>query len=131
MLIYLAGPMDGVGLDEARSWREDAQSRLSAIGCGTFSPAHAYSSPYYIKEAIQDLNREAIIRSAGMLVNYGPKAFGTLREIEAARLLDKPVAVIAGDFIGPLSAHVETHDLLLSDNLVSAIAKLKHALGIE
>ena len=105
MLVYLAGPVDGVQRQEALDWREGVSQRLNRAGISTFSPAHAFSVVYFnsngpsIKttaQAVTEINKYAISQSSVVLA-YLPKdriTIGTIREIEYAVSIGKPVVVL-------------------------------------
>src|SRR5690606_27011016 len=105
MLVYLAGPIDGVQRQEALDWREDVSQRLNQAGISTFSPAHAFSVVYFggnnpsneaTARAVTKINRYAIGQSSVVLA-YLPKdriTIGTIREIEYAVSIGKPVVVL-------------------------------------
>ena len=104
MLVYLAGPIDGVQRQEALGWREEMSQRLNQAGISTFSPAHAFSVAYLsssvpsskvVARAVTEINRYAISQSSVVLA-YLPKdrtTVGTIREIEYAVSIGKPVVV--------------------------------------
>ncbi len=105
MLVYLAGPIDGVQRQEALDWREDVSQHLNQAGVSTFSPAHAFSVVYFggnsplnkaTARAVTEINRYAISQSSVVLA-YLPKdrtTIGTIREIEYAVSIGKPVVVL-------------------------------------
>lgn len=105
MLVYLAGPIDGVQRKEALDWREGVSQRLNRVGVSTFSPAHAFSVVYFggnslsneaTARAVTEINRYAISQSSVVLA-YLPKdriTIGTIREIEYAISIGKPVVVL-------------------------------------
>ncbi len=105
MLVYLAGPVDGVQRQEALDWREDMSQRLNQAGISTFSPAHAFSVMHFggnspsnkaTAQAVTEINRYAISQSSVVLA-YLPKdrtTIGTIREIEYAVSIGKPVVVL-------------------------------------
>ena len=105
MLVYLAGPVDGVQRKEALDWREDVSQRLNQTGVSTFSPAHAFSVTCFgggspsnkaTARAVTEINRYAISQSSVVLA-YLPKdriTIGTVREIEYAISIGKPVVVL-------------------------------------
>jgi nucleoside 2-deoxyribosyltransferase len=106
MLVYLAGPVDGVQRQEALDWREDVSQRLNQAGVSTFSPAHAFSVVYFSSNnpsnkaatarAVTEINRYTISQSSVVLA-YLPKdriTIGTIREIEYAVSIGKPVVVL-------------------------------------
>ncbi len=106
MLVYLAGPIDGVQRQEALDWREGVSRRLNQAGVSTFSPAHAFSVVHFVgsnsssnkatARAVTEINRYAISQSSVVLA-YLPKdriTIGTIREIEYAISIGKPVVVL-------------------------------------
>ena len=105
MLVYLAGPIDGVQRQEALDWREGVSQRLNQDGISTFSPAHAFSVVYFdgnspsnkaMARAVTKINRCAI-RQSSVVLAYLPKdriTIGTIREIEYAVSIGKPVVVL-------------------------------------
>ena len=105
MLVYLAGPVDGVQRQEALDWREGVSQRLNQDGISTFSPAHAFSVVYFngnsptnkaMARVVTKINRCAI-RQSSVVLAYLPKdriTIGTIREIEYAVSISKPVVVL-------------------------------------
>lgn len=105
MLVYLAGPIDGVQRQEALDWREEVSQCLNQDGISTFSPAHAFSVVYFngnspsnkaMARAVTKINRCAI-RQSSVVLAYLPKdriTIGTIREIEYAVSISKPVVVL-------------------------------------
>lgn len=105
MLVYLAGPVDGVQRQEALDWRESVSQCLNQAGVSTFSPAHAFSVVYFggngpsnkaTARAVTEINRYTISQSSVVLA-YLPKdriTIGTIREIEYAVSIGKPVVVL-------------------------------------
>jgi nucleoside 2-deoxyribosyltransferase len=105
MLVYLAGPVDGVQRQEALDWREDISQRLNQAGVSTFSPAHAFSVAHFggdsssnkaTARAVTEINRYTISQSSVVLA-YLPKdrvTIGTIREIEYAVSTGKLVVVL-------------------------------------
>jgi len=105
MLVYLAGPIDGVQRENALDWRESVSQSLNRTGISTFSPAHAFSAVHFggngssykaTARAITEINRYAISQSSVVLA-YLPKdriTIGTVREIEYTISIGKPVVVL-------------------------------------
>ncbi len=105
MLVYLAGPIDGVQREEALDWREGVSQYLNRTGISTFSPAHAFSVVYFnsngpsnkvTARTVTEINRYAISQSSVVLA-YLPKdriTIGTTREIEYAISIGKPVVAL-------------------------------------
>lgn len=94
--VYLAGPMDGVSSDDAGEWREKLASEFPDVLF--YMPNTAYRNANRYNAVVMDgLNRHAINQCTGMIANLlGPgRAFGTIREVEYARLRSKRVVVVA------------------------------------
>lgn len=114
LLVYLAGPIDDISTDQARSWRASLAAVLNSLGHVAFDP----SAPWLIGRdqladgaaAIDLGNRQVIRRSAAVIANLaGPgRGWGTIREIEFARSLGIPVLAIVPD---DLPTTVALHDL--------------------
>ena len=113
-LIYLAGPIDGVSIEDACAWREDL-ARHAPVGVVLFNPATAFHNVN--KQTIQGadaVNRMVIQMSSAVVANLsGPgRAFGTMREIEFARGACGKLVVVA---VGP-----EPIEALLAYDLIQA-----------
>lgn len=125
VMIYLAGPMDDVTKAQARGWRE-AMADAAALGVVFYSPAHAYLNVRGVNfTKVDRANRIAISHMVdGMLVNLAGvgAGFGTIREIEFARMNNIPVAV-AGKV-----ASMMKHDLLMAADLGAALDLLLEAI---
>ena len=85
-LIYLAGPIDAVSLQEANNWRIKAEEDLGAKGIASYNPAAAFNVPSSYKDAggrarIIDTNFSALRFSHGVLAFVGGKSFGTPIEV--------------------------------------------------
>lgn len=85
-LIYLAGPIDAVSLQEANNWRIKAEEDLGAKGIASYNPAAAFNVPAAYKDAagrarIIDTNFSALRFSHGVLAFVGGKSFGTPIEV--------------------------------------------------
>lgn len=128
IMIYLAGPIDDITINQARTWREEAGLDLPT-GVVLFSPAHAYQGE--VSEAtapkVDYINRVNIAFCDGMIANLsGPgRGFGTVREIEFARSRNKPVVVIDSiDHIVSMMAH----DLHLVKNFDAALTSILQSI---
>ena len=125
--IYLAGPIDGVPEDDAREWRQ-AVGQMAPVGVLCFSPAHAYfgASAATARE-LHYLNHRALEGCDAVLAYLrGPgRAFGTIREIEAARQMHKPTAVVG---LKP-DESLMTYDLMVCDNLDGAVTAILEAVA--
>ena len=132
MLVYLAGPIDGVRRKEALDWREDVSQRLNRVGISTFSPAHAFFAVYFdnnslsnkvMARAITRINQCAINQSSVVLA-YLPKdrtTIGTIREIEYAVSIGKPVVVLVERTDIPFLSLYDTIQVSDWDEAVSAV----------
>lgn len=132
MLVYLAGPVDGVQRQEALDWREDVSQRLNKAGISTFSPAHAFSVVYFnnnspsnkaTARAVTEINRYAISQSSVVLA-YLPKdriTIGTIREIEYAISIGKPVVVLVERTDTPFLSLYDTIQVSNWDEAVGAV----------
>ena len=123
MLVYLAGPIDGVSSEEALGWRREISGSVPR-GVVCFSPCSAYLETATGKAA--DRANRAVIRETDLLIANllgGGLKIGTMREIEYARSLSIPVLVISADARASLAAH----DLTVVDTLGDAKAHLSLA----
>ncbi len=135
MLVYLAGPIDGVQRQEALDWREDVSQRLNQAGASTFSPAHAFSVVYFggnspsnkvTARTVTGINRYAINQSSVVLV-YLPKdriTIGTIREIEYAVSIGKPVVVLVERTDVPFLSLYDTIQVSDWDEAVGAVIEV-------
>ena len=132
MLVYLAGPVDGVQRKEALDWRENVSQRLNQVGVSTCSPAHAFSVVYSggdslpnkaTARAVTEINRCAISQSSVILA-YLPKdriTIGTIREIEYAISISKPVVVLVERTDIPFLSLYDTIQVSNWDEAVGAV----------
>ena len=140
MLVYLAGPVDGVQRKEALDWRENVSQRLNQAGISTFSPAHAFSVVYSggdslpnkaTARAVTEINRY-VIRQSSVVLAYLPKdrtTIGTIREIEYAISIGKPVvALVEHTDISFLSLY-DTIRVSDWDGAVGAVIDTLHCRG--
>ncbi len=140
MLVYLAGPIDGVQRQEALGWREEVSQRLNQAGISTFSPAHAFSVVYLSSNvppnkaaarAVTEINRYAISRSSVVLA-YLPKdrtTVGTIREIEYAVSIGKPVVVLVERTNVSFLSLYDTIQVSDWDEAVDAVIEAVEAAG--
>lgn len=120
-LIYLAGPLDGLGKFDGTAWYDEFMAVRPADVVG-FMPGRAYiGASCETAGAADRANRAVIAVSLGIVANLaGPgRALGTIREIEFAKSLAKPVIAI-----GDLSASLAAHDLTTVSDLQGAIDQL-------
>lgn len=132
MLVYLAGPIDGVQRKEALGWREGVSRHLNRAGISTFSPAHAFSVAYFdnnsllnkaTARAVTGINRYAINKSSVVLA-YLPKdriTIGTIREIEYTISIGKPVVVLVERTDIPFLSLYDTIQVSDWDEAVGAV----------
>jgi nucleoside 2-deoxyribosyltransferase len=94
-VIYLAGPIDGIDLKDAKGWREMAIEELTKYHLATYSPAHAFSigeTNAETADAIIEINDTALANSRAVLANLGGVTFGTPIEVwDAVKDHDIPV----------------------------------------
>jgi hypothetical protein len=111
-LIYLAGPLDGLDID-GTTWY-DEWVKVAPDDVVSFMPGRAYLGAVDAPSEMDRANRAIIAASVGVVANLsGPgRALGTIREIEFAKSLRKPVLVV-----GDLSASLASHDLQMFDSL--------------
>lgn len=102
-LVYLAGGIDAITPDAARSWREevigDERGGLTFMGFSAFSPAHAFkvnNLTEEIAEAVVEVNELALRKSTAVVANLTGQTFGTPVECEIARGLAIPVFCFGG-----------------------------------
>lgn len=124
-IIYLAGPVDVLHQDHpGENWREMATDMLLAHNLASFNPIYAYgyldnNVPELVKSAIAKANRSMIENSFGMLAVLDTGlSFGTIREIEYAKMNDITVHVVSRRDLTP---HFESHDLLIFSTLKEAV----------
>lgn len=123
--LYLAGPIDDIDPADAASWRSSLQPPANVL---LYTPLGAF---HHVNpnnaDAVDRVNRAVISTCDGLLANLaGPgRGFGTIREIEYARGLGKPVAVTAPP---EGLASLLTYDLIVSPTLVGALSLLLETL---
>jgi nucleoside 2-deoxyribosyltransferase len=120
--IYLAGPIDGIPQESACDWREAVGSQ-APLGVLCFSPAHAYfGASHATAERLHQLNHMAMANCDAVLAYLGGpgRAMGTIREIEAAREMGKPVAVCGIS----KEESLMTYDLMVCDSLQDAVTAI-------
>lgn len=86
ILVYLAGPIDGVDLEVAKGWRENV-ALMSPASVLFYTPVDAYLNANKTNFPVVDaINREVIRKSHAMIANLSGEGagFGTIREIEWA-----------------------------------------------
>ena len=123
-MVYLAGPIDDIGITIAKGWRDRVGDALRHHQITCFSPIGAFmpSAQNPNREAIRSINRHAILQCNVVLANLAGtgRGFGTTREIEFA--VANHIRVIAvGDF---LHQHFESFDIEIVTTLDEAITRL-------
>jgi nucleoside 2-deoxyribosyltransferase len=103
MTVYLAGPIEGVSLEEATKWRETATSFLNKEGIDTLDPTRRkkfHDQPYSINLAkkIVKMDIDDIRNSQVVLMNLKDrgqgKAWGTICELMIAQGQLKTIVVV-------------------------------------
>jgi nucleoside 2-deoxyribosyltransferase len=103
MTVYLAGPIEGVSLEEATKWRETATSFLNKEGISTLDPTRRkkfHDQPYSINLAkkIVKMDIDDIRNSQVVLMNLKDrgqgKAWGTICELMIAQGQLKTIVVV-------------------------------------
>lgn len=123
MTIYLGGPIDDISDADAYGWRIEI-GRHCPTGCLFFDPAGAYyGAGLGTAREVDHMNRVALVHCDGLLVNLGGpgRGFGSIREIEFARMHGKPVAVATG---GTPIVSLTAHDLLTAETVDEALMLL-------
>jgi len=109
--VYLAGPINGITVTEGKTWRDTVAWTLGEFGIGSFSPigANNIGDLKRTSKIIVNIDKFAISQCDLVLVNLsGPgRAFGTIREIEYARTLNKRVIVIGSGLTSAFAYDVE------------------------
>ena len=121
MLVYCAGPLDGVSWGEGRDWYEE-MAALSPLGWALYCPGLAFKDATEDPRSMDVANRVVISHACDVVIAKldGPgMGFGTIREIEFARMLGKPVIVI-GEIVSLLA-----HDIKVVDSLEDAVELMK------
>lgn len=128
MLIYLAGPIDNVSVQEATHWRLEFQEAMPAHWL-TFNPFSAFggatpeAAPHAVK-AVCRINRHAIDQCDALVAKLSGAAFGTVREVEYARIQAQiPVVLILEDS----KVGFEYHDLTQTFTVQHAIWEIQRA----
>lgn len=95
MLVYLAGPIDGVSHEDCMAWRRPIKSFLHSAGFTVFDPYTAWDQDGNFED-VPRTNR-LVLASAKLMIAYldGPGLkIGTIREIEYYSKLNKPFVLI-------------------------------------
>lgn len=132
--IYLAGPIDGIPLEDALGWRDEIAELYPTTLF--YNPVTAYrNASQGTMSGVERFNRVAICLCDGVLANLaGPgMGFGTIREIEYASQnpsANKPVAV-AGDIqsmaVADLIVRPTVEEAL--EELLALVADGRHAMS--
>ena len=115
-LMYLAGPLDGLEHD-GTAWYDEFNA-IRPDDVVAFMPGRAYQGASENPAATSVANRAMIMASLGVVADLsGPgRALGTIREIELAKGLGKPVLVV-----GDLSASLASYDLMTFPDLQGVV----------
>lgn len=122
-LVYAAGPIEEAA-EDARDWYTEVPL---PPGIALFCPWLAFRGDDYTSaRTIERANRTMLMTADGVLANLRDRAtaFGTIREIEFARLNNKPVVVVCPSPIMSLSAH----DIYQEVDLVRGIERLAEVI---
>ena len=132
IMVYLAGPIDDIDIQDAKSWRELMARQLWTKGISTFNPATAYHlnldrNTEFISERLISINKKAIEECDLLVANLSGKGrgFGTIREIEYAKSLGKEVIIIGN--LKSLSAF----DCLVFENVLDFYSYLNIKIKTE
>ncbi len=123
---YLAGPIDWVHLNEAKSWRNYLKPHLNKMGIGYIDPLEKYGGTREIRSMLRRLNKDGKINKIRNIVNEnvfdqdmdsvifatftiayvpimkdGGEICGTYGEITMARYLNKPVYIVTNRSLKP------------------------------
>jgi nucleoside 2-deoxyribosyltransferase len=117
--VYLAGPIEGISLEEATAWRQYASSYLRGCNIDTLDPtrrmsyhdqqAKDYAAARIVRQDLQD-----IANSSVLLVNLSDKTpgrkWGTVSEVTAAAFSGKIIItyVEREQFKHPFIEHFST-----------------------
>lgn len=122
MIVYMAGPIDDLDPMDADGWREQLAQLLIERGLVAFFPNRCYAVPSMpdqaTKLAVIHLNKHVIYSCLAVIANLnGPgRGIGTIREIETARSMGKPVIVIGRN----IDQHFALADVEIVDSILSA-----------
>lgn len=124
-VVYLAGPIDDITVEEAFTWRakiaEDWPDILFYNPVGAIMNGSHETAP-----AADTVNRAVIRASTILLANLtGPgRGFGTVREIEYASSLNHVLVAVAGD----LDRTMMKYDLIVKETVNEALTKALETL---
>lgn len=128
MTVYLAGPIEGISIEEASRWRGTATNFFDIQGIETLDPLRRkkfHDEPYSINLArrivtmdVQDIRNSHIVLIN--LLNRGEgKAWGSIAELIIAHYERKPVVVVMeADFKHPF---IETYATEIHYDLNTAL----------
>lgn len=125
-LVYLAGPIQAVSLEEAVYWRVAVSSYLAYAGVASFNPALAWAGTAHpqtkardpvLERKLQSANDAALMVSNLLVVAYqGVDSVGTDSEIAIAQTVGIPIAMI--DMFGGIPIQwLSTRGLLRSPEI--------------
>lgn len=119
-LVYLCGPIDSVSLGVATGWRGKVQEELYNI-TSFFDPAQVFTAcSADVAEKVVQINREAIKKCDILFCDItAGRYFESIREIEFARTLNKPVICVCGDIKSFGMYDIQTYETL--DEGISAL----------
>lgn len=103
MTVYLAGPIEGVSLEEASKWRDNATSFFKKVYISTRDPLRRkkfHDQPYSknLANKIVAMDVQDVRKSSTVLLNLlnrgNGKAWGSICELMIAHQAGKPVIVV-------------------------------------
>jgi len=132
IMVYLAGPIDDVDIQDAKGWRDLMARQLWTKGISVFNPATAYNlnldrNTEFISKRLININKKAIEECDLLVANLSGKGrgFGTIREIEYAKSIGKEVIII-----GELES-LSAFDCLVFKSVLDFYSYLNIRIGAE
>lgn len=124
--IYLAGPIDGIPYTDAQDWRESIDPPNTVL---LFNPVTCFvNAGMPVAAPMHTILKHVIACCDGVLANLsGPgRGIGTIREIEFAKGLNKPVTIVCPQEVEATS--MMTYDLdcfrTVSDAFVGILSQI-------
>lgn len=127
MIVYLAGPIDGVEVTAATEWRTKTAKELGDAGVSTFNPAGPFrfgDVTDKMDKFVIETNKSALAQCDVLLANLSGvgRGIGTIREIEYA--INRGIQVIV---VLPMASthHSSLYDTTIVYSLVDAVDIIK------
>ena len=124
-LIYLAGPITGVG-DDARGWRSNAIPMLEEHGFTAIDPL-VVEAATITPAAVVQLDYAWISKSVGIIARVDRPSWGTAMELVYA--FNQGIPVVAWGDVPHVSPWLLHHITTLKPTLVEAIEHLREILS--